>query len=130
MKYTKLLEIALALMPEKRKHEYFHVAFILNKRKIISIGWNDTKKSHTHMLRYPYRFGSMIHAEFSALYRIRRHNIKWNKLTIVVMRLDRDGKLKMSKPCCGCEKMIISHGIKSICFSTDDGIFEKMEILE
>jgi len=48
--------------------------------------------------------------------------------TVFVVRIGMDGKLRMSKPCEMCEKLLRKHGCSQVFFSTWKGTLEKMEL--
>jgi deoxycytidylate deaminase len=124
-KFHKLIEIACALKPAKQTHEsYFHVAFILNKKAIVSIGWNDTNKSHPATKKYPYHQLSKIHAEMSAILKMKGKDC--SHLTLVVIRLNAKNELKNSKPCKGCQAMITENNFSKVWYSNDNGEFESL----
>ena len=55
-----------------------------------------------------------IHAENMAIRRGERVGIEFAKATLLVVRINKNGDLRFSKPCEICEKLIIDAGIKNI----------------
>lgn len=43
---------------------------------------------------------------------------KFSKITIIVIRLNKNNELKNSKPCSECIKSLKKYGFKNICYST------------
>lgn len=43
--------------------------------------------------------------------------------TVCVLRINRQGLILGSKPCCNCEKLLNAVGLTDIYYSTDDGNF-------
>ena len=48
-------------------------------------------------------------------------NSNWK---IVILRINRQGKILGSKPCINCAKLLESVGLTQIYYSTDDGLFK------
>lgn len=125
-KFKKFVEIAIAMKPVYKKHRYFHVAFVLDKKKIIAIGWNNVYKTHPKINKYPYHPDAKLHAEMSAILKLRW--IGLNDMTLVVLRLDSKNMLKNSKPCKGCQALINEVGIAKVWYSDEDQKFHKLLI--
>jgi len=53
-----------------------------------------------------------------------------NKLEILVIRLDKAGSLKNSKPCSHCLATMKLFGIKTVYYSTDEGTIERHRVCE
>lgn len=62
---------------------------------------------------------SYIHAEHAAIGRAWRNSIEG--CTIVVVRVRRNGKLGMARPCPNCMERLIDAGIRKIIYSDFDG---------
>lgn len=123
--YKRLIEIAYALEPKYRVGRCFHVAFITKGSKIISIGWN-SHKSHPENLRHEgYRFDSGTHAELSAVLKGGKQD--YSGYRIFVIRIDRNGKVAMSKPCCGCQSVCRQLNFKTVYYSGKDGELCRLE---
>lgn len=122
-KFSKLVQIAVALKPMKQTHSFFLVAFILSKKTILSIGWNDTLKSHPSTKKYPYHKLAKTHAEMSAILKMKGRDCR--RMKLVVLRLDSQNNLCNSKPCLGCQAMIAENNISDVWYS-NDGSFVKL----
>lgn len=122
-KFDKLVEIARALKPLKQNYRVFHVAFVIKKKKIYTIGWNDITKTHPHTVKYPYNPDSKIHAELSATLKLKKKDC--SDFTLVVLRLDKFNTLKNSKPCKGCAAFLKDFNFDEIWYSTNEQIFIK-----
>lgn len=57
---------------------------------------------------------------------------KIKKCSLVVIRLNKDNQLIMSKPCQNCIRQMLSIGLKTVIYSNDDGklIEEKLENMQ
>lgn len=109
-----------------RSGEYFLISAVLDKRnRIISIGENSLTKTHPMMAHYVNKTKSnhkiYLHAEISAL--VRAYNKGY---AMIVIRVNRQGTLAMSKPCPICEMAIKEAEIKKVYYSTREG---EMEVL-
>ena len=52
-----------------------------------------------------------------------KENLKDYKM--VVLRVDRTGKLANSKPCCGCQSVIKQFNLEEVWYSNSDGVVVK-----
>lgn len=125
-KFNKLVEIATALKPLKQNYRCFHTAFVIKRKKIYSIGWNDASKTHPHTIKYPYNPDSKIHAELMAVLKLKKKDC--SGLTLVVLRLDRFNHLRNSKPCKGCAAFLKDFNFDEIWYSTNDQTFMRDEV--
>ena len=62
-----------------------------------------------------------MHAEHHAIRNYIKKGGKIKNIRLYVVRLDRKGKLRMSKPCKKCQKLIDFHNIKKVHYSTNEG---------
>ena len=103
---------------EAQKSSYrIKVGCILyRKNRIYSRGHNDPLKSarklHPHFQKWP---GS-IHAEVDAILHARRNLEGCNAL---IVRINRFGQFRLSKPCAHCLSYLERVGIKKITYTTD-----------
>ena len=126
--FKKYVEITRALMNEGFSTRTFHTTFIIKKNKIQKIGVN-TSKTHPTNLRYKYT-GSAgediramvgVHSELSAVLKYGKEDC--SDCTFVNVRIDRKGRVTMSKPCRGCQDMLDQVGFKRLYYSNTDGEF-------
>jgi hypothetical protein len=125
------LEIALSLLPRAKqerqtKNKFFHFAFGYKKNKLLAIGQNNPEKTHPQALMLAKRFNTDLtypyfHAETDLISRMWGKHYIDNSLRMVIIRLNKHGKLRCSKPCARCEQIINSLGIDKIWWSIDDG---------
>jgi deoxycytidylate deaminase len=118
---SRIEEIAYALEPN-RNGTYFHCAAIFKRNKILSIGVNSFK-THPLAIKYGYDNGN-VHAELAAVVKMGLTNC--SGLSIAVLRIGRNNKLAMSKPCCHCNKLIYNLGFKSVYFTDRNGKWENL----
>jgi deoxycytidylate deaminase len=98
-------------------------ASITKRGKIISIG---TNKNKTHPMQAKFAKHDLAiyqHAELSALINyLREEDIDdLRKCDIFVVRTKKNGDLAMAKPCKGCQKALLTFGIKNIYYSDQQG---------
>ena len=74
-----------------------HASLILRKGKVVSVGTNH-HRTHPMAKKYGYRFDE-VHSELDALLRYKGPK---DGLTLVNYRVNRQGELRMAKPCNLC----------------------------
>lgn len=126
--------IALTLLPKAKqnrntKNKFFHFAFGYKKNKLLAIGQNNPEKTHTQALLLSQRFNIQneypyLHAETDLFSRLWGKFYIDNSLKMVIVRLNKHGQLRCSKPCEKCDQIIRSLGLTKVWWSTDDG-FDK-----
>lgn len=124
-------EIALTLLPKAKmnrstKNKFFHFAFGYKKNKLLAIGQNNPEKTHTQALLLSQRFNidndyPYLHAETDLISRLWGKHYIDNSLKMVIVRLNRRGQLRCSKPCEKCEQIINALDIKKVWWSIDNG---------
>ena len=90
------------------------------------MGQNNPEKTHTQALMLSKRFNTgmehlYLHAETDLISRLWGKYYIDDNLKMVIIRLNKRGELRCSKPCRYCNKIIRSLGIKKIWWSIDNG---------
>ena len=108
---------------------------VVYKKDILSVGYNSyktnplmkelDKERYDVEEDYNYHCHS-LHAEVSALIKIRHLDIDFKKVIVYTYRESRTGALRMSRPCKSCAKLIRDLGIRKMCYSTDTGYAEEI----
>jgi len=103
-------------------------ATLNNHNDIISIGRNSYTKTHPLQSKYCLKVGSMrnreyLHAEIAALVKTRK-----DPISIIVIRMTRNGNIRMARPCNICQLAIKEAGIRYIYYSGNDGALHLEEI--
>ena len=104
----------------------FHFAFAYKKNKLLCIGQNNPEKTHPRALMVSNKFKTDIeypylHAETDVVSKLwNTHKID-SSIDLVVLRLSKHGKVKISKPCRRCEKVIRAVGFGEVWWSTNTG---------
>lgn len=124
-------EIALSLLPKAKmnrntKNKFFHFAFGYKKNKLLAIGQNNPEKTHTQALLLSQRFNidndyPYLHAETDLISRLWGKHYIDNSLKMVIIRLNKHGQLRCSKPCEKCNRIINALGINKVWWSIDNG---------
>lgn len=117
-------QIARALLPQTRGMRTSHLAFLIRKDKIEKIGLNKSK-THPKIPQHPYHDGYVgIHAELDCVLKIDKEDLSDYKM--LVLRIGRDEKLAMSKPCPGCQSVLRQFNLSNVWFSNQKGEVEKL----
>ena len=111
---------------------------IVYKNKILSIGWNVENK--TNPLQQEYNklrdYGgvdvrltkSSLHAEFSAMLKIKNMDIDFGRVHMFVYRERKDNSIGYARPCEACMGFAKALGIKNIYYTTNNGwAYERIE---
>jgi deoxycytidylate deaminase len=124
---NRLVELGRQIIPQdKTRGRARHVSFIVRKKKIFSIGLNNSYKSHPLSATYGHRFNS-IHAELAAILNFPRPIYFLSQFTVVNIRYLRNGKIGCSKPCCSCEKMLNDFNVKRVVYLNKFGKWKTYE---
>ena len=99
---------------------YMVGAVLMRQGRVIGFGWNWFKKSSPDSKTRH----NGLHAEYSALasfcgYRDRFFDLRGT--TLFVARTTRSGKIAMSKPCDGCQRVIASLRISKVYYTNEGG---------
>ncbi len=94
-------------------------AAIFRGRRLISMGWNNTWKTHPDSKA---RFQA-VHAEFEAI----KGNYKYDLIgaTLYVVRLSNANRRGMAKPCKHCQEVIAASGIRNVVYTDQNGLAER-----
>lgn len=106
---------------------YIHYSFVVFEGKIVGWGRNHSAEPPKHYgyharLQYPI---AKTHAEIDA-YRRCRYIIKDEVFEIINIRMDRTGKLRISKPCCCCYELLTELGCKKFYYSSEVGFLTQV----
>ncbi len=109
-----------------------HFTFVYRGQRLVSIGLN-SHKTHPRSLRYDYKskrnsgagWTVGTHSEMSAVLKMDSEDCRG--LTLVNTRVNRKGRLDLSRPCEGCLDLIMSLGFRDVYHTSRDGLFVRME---
>lgn len=109
----------------KSKHKYRIGAVIYRRKEIIALSCN---KPYRHCARIKKKYKSYptsIHAEIGAVLKARKDLCG---TSILVVRINAAGQLRLAKPCKHCHAYLDYVGIKRVIYSTNEGIMKEMRI--
>lgn len=120
-KYKEYINTAIHIA-QKSCMRCKHGAVIIKNGQVVATGHNVSSSQCIYHNKYS------IHAEVNAIYDFfTKNRIKYrNKKKIlrdafmIVIRIEKDGSLKNSKPCCECAKLICRYNIGTILYSVSD----------
>ena len=121
----RAVETAHALCPTNWKNvNNSHIAFLVKKNKIVKIGWN-RKRTHPEISKHPYHDGYVgTHAELDVILKSGLDSL--DDHSMIVLRVDRKGRLANSKPCPGCLSLLKSYNVDEVFYSDGEGKIEKL----
>ena len=102
-----------------------HYSFLIRKNAIHSIGWNQPWKTHPLCKRFGHKF-SCIHSEVHCVTKLDVPVNKLYKYTMVNVRLDKNGLVRMSKPCGHCQDLLLAFNVGEVWYSTNNGDFAQL----
>lgn len=115
----KANQIARSLCPTNREVRTSHIAFLIKSSIIQKIGTNK-KRTHPATKSHPYHEGIVgIHAELDCLLKMDKEDL--SDYSMLVIRVDNNGKLNMSKPCKGCQSLLQQFNVKEVWYSDSKG---------
>jgi hypothetical protein len=101
----------------KEKHNQFdyykHHTFIIQDNSVIE--WGQNKAGSPPIFYKPHQ---KIHSEYIAYKKARGLLNKQKTFQVVNIRLNKQGNLKLSKPCSCCNNFLKAMGCKTVYFST------------
>lgn len=112
-------------------YKFNHFCFLWKKNKLISIGKNDPISTDRMVLYFGERYNvekfrnyPFAHAEIDCLSKCWGKHFLDNSCSMVVIRINKDGFFKNSKPCIYCSPIIQAIGIEKIFWSTENNTIE------
>lgn len=122
-KHSKLIESAIDLSSQSNFPRAKIGAILVVGKTILSTGYNQRKthplQKERNVLRDSTKRGECVHAEVSAISRFRELP---KNAVLYIGRKKRDGTHGMARPCGGCMSVIKDKGIRTIVYTTGDGI--------
>lgn len=100
-------------------HEQFKIGALITVKNVpIGCGFNDQIKTHPLMKRYdPHK---TIHAELSAILKVKDKSLL-NGATMTVFRETKDGVFANSRPCEACQKILKKYGFSEMIYTIENG---------
>jgi hypothetical protein len=114
-----------------RQIRCYHYSAAFDGTKLIAFTQNNPIKTHTGAYRIGEDFNLPKYKEFPFFHSesrlinklLNKYNFINPSWKIVVMRINRCGKILGSKPCVNCSKLLHAVGLNQVYYSTDDGTF-------
>lgn len=104
---------AVRLAKKKSRHPcHKHAAIVFDKKRLLAVGYNHGN----------------VHAEQSALDNLEGLDGEAPALSMLVIRVRRDGKLGLSKPCPNCRKSLVVEKFKHIFYTDSNGDIVKERV--
>lgn len=121
---NKLIEKAYALkeLPDCAQK---HFTFIVNRNKIISLGWNQAYRTHPIAKKFNCRF-STIHSELAAIKNFHGTLDEICRFKLINIRIRRDNNVGISKPCDSCMMMLAAFDFNEVWYTNNDGGFDRL----
>ena len=116
----KMMTLAQRLSMKSTYEKYKIGAVIARKGQVIGVGFN-RHKTHTQS-PHAYKY---LHAEVDAALGVPLKQLRG--ATIYVYREKKDGTYGLAKPCSSCEGFLKERGLKSMIYTSDNGML--MELL-
>lgn len=125
MKFDKLIRIARPLIPMVVGRG-IHFSFILDGKKILSMGHAQSFKTSPLAKKYGHRY-SAIHSELHAIRRFPLPVSELRNCTMVNIRFLKNGRLAMARPCIYCQSLLADFEVGELYYTNYIGEFEKYE---
>lgn len=117
--HKKLIDVAENLyhLPDGRQK---HFSFLVERNNIVSVGWNQSFKTHPLAFKFGHRFYS-THSELHAIRNFPYHISELADYKFINLRLMGDHSIGIAKPCFCCQNMLEMFGIYNVYYSTSNG---------
>lgn len=113
----------------------YHFAFAYDGCKLVDFAKNDPIKTHSkaHMIGHKFSIPKFIeypflHAEVNLVCKLWQNDELNSSLNIVILRINRQGKILLSKPCSNCQIVLNKVGLKNIYWSENSGKFQSHDL--
>ena len=123
--FQKLIDKAYELRPMVNHGRNIHFTFLVRNSRIITVGWNNPNKTHPFPAKVGYEY-PYIHSEYACL-KIASVMTRANfsRCFLVNIRIDKTGKINLSKPCKNCRNLICFFGVTKVYYSNSLGEFDE-----
>lgn len=110
---------------ELTPYHWKHFSFIVRKNNVVSIGWNQPYKTHPLAVKWGYKFGC-IHSELHSILKFDNPPAKLYRYSLVNVRLDKHGNVRMSKPCKHCQALLLAFNLGDVWYTNNSGEFVQL----
>ena len=130
---SKTIKKAYSVWKPHPQIRQYHYAAAFDGNKMIDFAHNDPINVNAKAYRMGqkfnikrYRVHPYAHAETHLVAKLLDSGISvYSDLTMVVLRISRDGIIRYSKPCVNCSKILDALEFKKVYYSIDGGKFVK-----
>jgi tRNA(Arg) A34 adenosine deaminase TadA len=118
---NRLIERARRIAEQSTYGAFRHGAILAKGNRVLSQGWNSKDFCQFAERFYHKDDGNATrHAEIACIHNVERSILQGS--TIFVVRINRTGILRMSKPCPMCQSALRHVGVEKVVYSTNNGI--------
>jgi len=96
-----------------------HFSFIVLRNKIISVGYNTTR-TNPMAEKFEYEYPT-THSELAAILNLQMPPSVIRYCKLINVRIDKDGKLMLSRPCKHCMRLLQTFVFDEVWYSEPDG---------
>lgn len=128
---TKTIKQAYNVWKPHPKIRQYHYAAAFSGNKMIEFAGNDPINVNAKAYRMGEKFNIQtfkehpyLHSESHLISKLlHRYNTICSNWAIVVLRINREGRILLSKPCKKCQKILDALELKNVYYSIDGGKF-------
>jgi hypothetical protein len=125
MKKDKLIKLSFAMIDFPNSRRAKHFSFILIRNKVVSMGWNMGFKTHPLAHKMGHRYDS-IHSELHCIKKFPHPVSELARCKLFNVRVNRKGKVRLSKPCLKCQKLLEIFNLREVWYTLDGGEFKQL----
>src|SRR5690348_10342880 len=125
MRKDKLIKLSFAMINIPNSRRAKHFSFILIRNKIVSMGWNMGFKTHPIAHKMGHRYDS-IHSELHSINKFPYPTAILAKCKLFNVRVNKKGKVRLSKPCLKCQKLLSTFNFREVWYTLDGGEFKQL----
>jgi hypothetical protein len=125
MRKDKLIKLSFAMIDLPTARRAKHFSFILIRNKVVCMGWNIGFKTHPLAHKMGHRYDS-IHSELHCIKKFPYPPATLSRCKLFNVRVNRKGKVRLSKPCPFCQKLLGTFNFKEIWYTLDGGEFKQL----
>ncbi len=114
-----VLKKAIENAEKSKVYPYRLGCVVFKGKRILSCGYNQIRTFNAIPDKYK-KYIEALHAEQHAIMKVQNKELL-NGASILVIRINRNGKLTNAKPCENCMKTILHYHLSNIYFSNENG---------
>jgi deoxycytidylate deaminase len=123
--FRRLEDTALSLIDWNESKRCRHFSFVIYKKRVVSIGWNSSKTHPTNLINR--KISAKTGEDFSEQKYVCSELNAINKLKrLTNIKYDRNKKLAFAKPCMSCKSLLKYNEFKSVLYTNDRGVYERL----